>query len=265
MLHVYNSAIVTQVSMVSKRKGKTSGQPDLCTVTINIRSRCCPSKLRKGNGETWMNDLIWAGIWAMFLKNAVEIAQVMGIALAWLIFALMCVAQLGKLYDWIKQECDLERLLDTPQKREDTKLEGTTFDFPEPEEGKRRDKMCPTCGQKYPATRARRCQYDDDCLIMDLANFPLDLNKAELEEIIDRKLSNHVADDLFDIIDEHGVDAIRHWEYIRTQCITGQDPEWRTKGPIDPQFAAIPTVNAMKMLLDVLFPSSPIAKDEDAA
>ena len=216
-------------------------------------------------GESSMDDFIWVFVWCFIWAHIVDIAQMMGFALVLLIFALMCLAQLGKLYDWIKQECNLERLLDTPQKREDTKLEGTTFDFPEPEEGKRRDKMCPTCGQKYPATCARRCQYDDDCLIMDLANFPLDLNKAELEEIIDRKLSHRVADDLFDIIDEHGVDAIRHWEYIRTQCITGQDPEWDTTSPIDPQFDRIPTVNAMGMLLDVLFPAHPIAKDEDAA
>src|SRR5258708_20065062 len=85
-------------------------------------------------GKQWMNDLIWAGIWAMFLKNAVEIAQVAGLALAYLIFALMCLAQLGKLYDWIKHECDLERLLDTPQKREDLKMEGnTTYCYPDPE------------------------------------------------------------------------------------------------------------------------------------
>src|SRR5260221_11434739 len=92
----------------------------------------------RGMGKSSMADFIWAGIWAMFLKNAVEIAQVAGLALAYLIFALMCLAKLGKLYDWIKQECDLERLLDTPQKREalkeTQKMAGTKFDFPETEE-----------------------------------------------------------------------------------------------------------------------------------
>ena len=106
-----------------------------------------------------MNDLIWAGIWAMFLKNAVEIAQVMGIALAWLIFALMCLAQLGKLYDWIKRECDLERLLDTPQKRKDLKMEGnTTYCYPEPEDEGPLTKVCPTCFERYPENR-QHCMY----------------------------------------------------------------------------------------------------------
>ncbi len=110
-----------------------------------------------------MNDLIWAGIWAMFLKNAIEIAQVMGIALAWLIFALMCLAQLGKLYDWIKRECDLERLLDTPQKRKDLKMEGkTTYCDPEDEEPLM--KMCPVCGELYHEHR-ERCIYDGEILL----------------------------------------------------------------------------------------------------
>src|SRR5258708_6293507 len=110
-----------------------------------------------------MNDLIWAGIWAMFLKNAIEIAQVMGIALAWLIFALMCLAQLGKLYDWIKRECDLERLLDTPQKRKDLKMEGkTTYCDPEDEEPLM--KMCQVCGELYHEHR-ERCIYDGEILL----------------------------------------------------------------------------------------------------
>ncbi len=114
-----------------------------------------------------MADLIWAGIWAMFLKNAIDIAQVAGLALAYLIFAVMCLAQLGKLYDWIKQECDLERLLDTPHKRKDlTKLEGnnTTFDFPEPEDEGPLTKMCPTCGERYSENQEyciyKSCNYD---------------------------------------------------------------------------------------------------------
>src|SRR5260221_12621108 len=142
-----------------KRKVYTSGQPDLCAITINILSRCCPSKLRLGMGESSMEDFIWAGIWAMFLKNAIEIAQVMGIALAWLIFALMCLAQLGKLYDWIKRECDLERLLDTPQKRKDLKMEGkTTYCYPEPEDEGPLTKVCPTCFERSPENR-QHCMY----------------------------------------------------------------------------------------------------------
>src|SRR5258708_7898742 len=58
----------------------------------------------------------------LLMHQRADLVQVMGIALAWLIFALMCLAQLGKLYDWIKRECDLERLLDTPQKRKDLKM-----------------------------------------------------------------------------------------------------------------------------------------------
>ena len=79
--------------------------------------------------ESSMDDFIWIFVWCFIWAHIVDIAQMMGFALVLLIFALMCLAQLGKLYDWIKQECDLERLLDTPQKREDLKMEGTTFDF----------------------------------------------------------------------------------------------------------------------------------------
>src|SRR5260221_5439315 len=106
-----------------------------------------------------MDDFIWIFVWCFIWAHIVDIAQMMGFALVLLIFALMCLAQLGKLYDWIKQECDLERLLDTPQKREDTKLEGTTFDFPEPEDEGPLTQICPFCGALYPSFKVR-CNYD---------------------------------------------------------------------------------------------------------
>src|SRR5258708_36632430 len=107
-------------------------------------------------GKQWMDDFIWVFVWCFIWAHIVDIAQMMGFALVLLIFALMCLAQLGKLYDWIKQECDLERLLDTPQQREalkeTQKMEGTTFDCPEPEDGKRRDKTLPPLRRRYPTT-----------------------------------------------------------------------------------------------------------------
>src|SRR5260221_680518 len=127
-----------------KRKVYTSGQPDLLAINVNILSRCCPSKLRWG--KQWMDDFIWIFVWCFIWAHIVDIAQMMGFALVLLIFALMCLDRAAAIYDRVKQECDLERLLDTPQKREDLKLEGnnTTFDFPEPEDEEPLTKVCPT-------------------------------------------------------------------------------------------------------------------------
>jgi hypothetical protein len=66
------------------------------------------------------------------------------------IFALMCFAQAANLYERMKQECRLERLLDTPQKENDTKMEGnTTFCYPQDEGPLTR--ICPLCGALYPS------------------------------------------------------------------------------------------------------------------
>src|SRR5260221_2291524 len=107
-----------------------------------------------------MDDLIWIFVWCFIWAHIVDIAQMMGFALVLLIFALMCLDRAAAIYDRVKQECDLERLLDTPQKREDLKLEGnnTTFDFPEPEDEEPLTKVCPTCFERYPENR-QHCMY----------------------------------------------------------------------------------------------------------
>lgn len=90
-----------------------------------------------------MKDFIWFDIF-------IGVLQWSGFIFTGCIFALMCFMQAAKIYDKIKQECNIEKLLDTPQKERDELMEGnTTYCYPQDEGPLTR--ICPVCGALYPA------------------------------------------------------------------------------------------------------------------
>lgn len=105
-----------------------------------------------------MENTIWFGIF----MGIVEYAAAILIAIGGVFFALTCFAWAIKMYDMLKEQCSLEKLLDTPQKREDLKLEvNTTYCYPQDEGPLTR--ICPECGALYPSFKVI-CEEDKQIL-----------------------------------------------------------------------------------------------------
>ena len=84
--------------------------------------------------ESSMDDLIWAGIWSVFVSNILKNAFVIGVVLGWIGYGFVATkwkAERWKgVYDTIKQESDLAPMLDTPQKRDELMEGNTTYCYP---------------------------------------------------------------------------------------------------------------------------------------
>lgn len=160
-----------------------------------------------------MDDFIWEGIWAVFLSDALKNTLIVGVILGWIAWGVVAAKWRAAIYDKIKRESNLERLLDTPQKRETLKMEGnTTYCYPQDEGPLTR--ICPLCGALYPEI-AYSCIYDNEVLLRKPITEPLPVLKR-VETLIPQVEAQVQAHDATERADEKELQMI--WTALEEQA-----------------------------------------------